>query len=68
MIVTNANFEPVASYLQYSKCTARDIIMAQFIYEEISEWNVNKSANRLDIYAPKVEYYTTFSSYLAFLV
>ncbi len=30
----------------------------------ISEWNVNKSANRLYIYAPKLEWYgTTFSSY-----
>jgi hypothetical protein len=29
--------------------------MAQFFfYEEISEWNVNKSAKRLGIYAPKV--------------
>jgi hypothetical protein len=32
------------------------ILWRSFIYEEISEWNVNiKSANRLDIYAPKVE-------------
>jgi hypothetical protein len=27
-----------------------------FVYEEISEWNVNKSANRFDIHAPKVEW------------
>jgi hypothetical protein len=32
--------------------------MAKFCdYEEISEWNANKSANRLDIYALKVEKY-----------
>ncbi len=33
------------------------LFLRSFIYEEISEWNVNKSANRLDIYAPKVESY-----------
>ncbi len=31
------------------------LLWRSFIYEEISEWNVNKSANCLDIYAPKVE-------------
>jgi hypothetical protein len=41
--------------------------MAQFIYEEISEQNVIKSASRLYIAAPKVSS-TTFSSYLALLV
>jgi len=30
---------------------------AVFIYEDISKRDVNKSANRLDIYAPKVELY-----------
>jgi hypothetical protein len=31
------------------------LLWRSFIHEEISEWNVNKSANRLDIYAPKME-------------
>jgi hypothetical protein len=33
----------------------------------IREWNVNKSANHLDIYMPKVEKYL-FSSYIAFML
>jgi hypothetical protein len=40
--------------------------MAKFIYEEISEWNVNKSGNSLYIYASKVEkYHLQFISSLA---
>jgi hypothetical protein len=51
------------STVQYLYST-RDIILAQFyIYEEISERNVNKSANRLDIYAPKVHGVVTRSVY-----
>jgi hypothetical protein len=30
MLVTNADFESGAAYLQYSICTVRDIILAQF--------------------------------------
>jgi hypothetical protein len=36
-------------------CSVPNVIMAQFIYEKVLEWNVNKSATRLYINAPKVE-------------
>jgi hypothetical protein len=39
----------------YSICITRNIIVAQVYLREISEWNINKSGNRLYIYAPKVE-------------
>jgi hypothetical protein len=39
-------------------CTVRKNIMAWFIYVKIIEWNVNKSASRLQVNAPKVK--TTF--------
>jgi hypothetical protein len=42
------------------------LLWSSFIYEEISEQNVNKSVNRLYIYAPKVEkYHLQFISSLA---
>jgi hypothetical protein len=31
------------------------LLWLSFIYEEITKWNINKSANRLYIYASKVE-------------
>ncbi len=31
------------------------LLWRSFIYEEISEWNINKSANRLAISAPKAD-------------
>ncbi len=39
----------------YIVCTVRNIIMTQFIYVKILDWNVNKSASRFYVYAPKVE-------------
>ncbi len=44
------------------------LLLRGFIFEEISEEKVNKSANRLYIYAPKWSSSTTFSSYLVLLV
>ena len=42
----------VAAYI-YSICKLVILLWRCFICEEISDWNVNKSANRLDIDAPK---------------
>ncbi len=39
----------------YDDCTVRNIIMARFDHVTILDWNVNKSASRLYINAPKVE-------------
>jgi hypothetical protein len=44
----------------YIDCTVRNIILARFIYVKILEWNVNKSAIRLYVYAPKVEHHLQF--------
>ncbi len=42
----------------YIVCTDSNIILRRgFIYVKILEWNVNKSASRLEVYAPKVELY-----------
>jgi hypothetical protein len=45
----------IVQYIHYIDCTVRDIYGAVFTYVKILEWNVNKSASRLYVYAPKVE-------------
>ena len=45
----------IHNIVQYIDCTIRNIYGVVFTYGKILEWNVNKSASRLYVYAPKVE-------------